>query len=66
MDKKEFVITLGDQQGLRFSRERAEKMIEKGGVLDMVQLIRTIIFRSDVTGCRPHDDLRFDLAEAAQ
>ena len=45
MDKKEFIITLGDQQGLRFSTERAEKMIEKGGVLDMVQLIRTIIFQ---------------------
>ena len=65
MDKKEFIITLGDQQGLRFSRERAEKMIEKGGVLDMVQLIRTIIFQSDVTGFRPHDDLQFDLEEVA-
>jgi hypothetical protein len=63
MDKKEFIITLGDQQGLRFSQERAEKMIEKGGVLDMVQLIRTIIFQSDVTGCRPHDDLQFDPEE---
>ena len=29
MDKKEFIITLGDQQGLKFSRERAEKMTEK-------------------------------------
>ena len=65
MDKKEFIITLGDQQGLRFSRERAEKMTEKGGVLDMVQLIRTILFQLDVTGFRPHDDLQFDLEEVA-
>jgi hypothetical protein len=63
MDKIEFIATLGDQQGLKIPKERAEKMAEKGGVLDMVQLIRTILFQLDVTGFRPHDDLRFDLKE---
>jgi hypothetical protein len=65
MDKKEFIITLGDQQGLKFSRERAERMTEKGGVLDMILLIRAILFQSDVTGFRPQDDLQFDLEEVA-
>ncbi len=65
MDKIEFIITLGDQQGVRFSRERAERMSEKGGLLDMVQLIRTILFQLNVTGFRPHDDLPFDLEEVA-
>jgi hypothetical protein len=65
MNKKEFVITLGDQQGLRLSPERAEKMAEKGGVLDMILLLRTILFQSEVTGFRPQDDLRFDLEEVS-
>ncbi len=65
MDRKEFIITLGEQQGLRFSRERAERITEKGGVFDMVQLIRAILFQLNVTGFRPHDDLQFDLDEVA-
>jgi hypothetical protein len=63
MDKKEFIIALEDQQGLKFSLERAERMAEKGGVLDMILLIRSILFQLDVTGFRPQDDLRFDFEE---
>jgi hypothetical protein len=65
MDKTEFIITLGDQQGLNIPRERSEKIVEKGGALDMVQLIRRILFQLDVTGYRPHDDLQFVLEEVA-
>jgi len=65
MDKTEFIITLGGQQGLKIPKERADKMAEKGGVLEMVRVIRTILFQSDVTGSRPHDDLPFDLKEVA-
>lgn len=63
MDKAEFVVTLGDLQGLKIPKERSEKMAEKGGVLDLVLVIRTILFQLDVTGYRPHDDLQFDLEE---
>ena len=63
MDKTEFIVTLGDQQGLKIPKERSEKMVEKGGVLDMVQVIRKILFQLDVTGYRPNDDLQFDLEE---
>ena len=63
MDKKDFVLTLGEQQGLNFSGERAELMAEKGGVLDMILLVRSILFQLDVKGFRPQDDLRFGLEE---
>ena len=63
MDKTEFLITLGEQQGLKIPKERADKMVEKGGALDIVQLIRTILFQMEVTGFRPQDDLQFNLEE---
>jgi hypothetical protein len=65
MDKIEFITTLGEQQGLKIPKERSEKMAEKGGVLDLVLVIRTILFRLDVTGSRPQDDLFFGLEEVA-
>jgi hypothetical protein len=64
MEMTELVLTLGDQQGLKFPKERAEKMAEKGGTLDMTLLIRKILFQLDVKGFRPQDDLRFDFEEA--
>jgi hypothetical protein len=65
MDKTEFIVTLGDQQGLKIPKERVDKLVAKGGVLDMVQVIRMILFQLDVTGYRPHDDLQFVLEEVA-
>jgi hypothetical protein len=65
MDKTEFVVALGDQQGLKIPLERADKMVEKGGVLDLVLILRKILFQLDVTGYRPHDDLQFDFEEVA-
>jgi hypothetical protein len=65
MEKTAFIITLADQHGLKIPKERSEKMVEKGGALDMVLLLRRILFQLDVKGYRPHDDLQFVLEEVA-
>lgn len=63
MDNKGLLIKLGELQGLKLDPARAEIMTEPGGVWDMVQLIRSILFQADVDGFRPQDDLRFDIEE---
>ncbi|MEW6185053.1 MAG: hypothetical protein AB1585_04850 [Thermodesulfobacteriota bacterium] len=55
MEKKEFLLSLGEKNGLKIDPERAEKMAQSGGPLDMVQFIRTLLFRIDVSGYRPED-----------
>ncbi|MCJ7832960.1 MAG: hypothetical protein MUQ20_01060 [Deltaproteobacteria bacterium] len=63
MEKKEFLIMLGELHGLKIDQNRAERLIEPGGSWDIVQILRTVLFRTDVTGYRPHDDLKFDMKE---
>ena len=63
MDKKELIISIGALQGLKIDPSRASNMSEPGGVWDMIQLIRSILFQVDVVGARPQDDLRFDVEE---
>jgi hypothetical protein len=63
MEKKEFLIRLGKLHGLKIDPGRAEKQVEPGGSWDMLQILRTILFRTEVTGYRPQDDLKFDLKE---
>lgn len=63
MDNNKLLIKLGELQGLNIDPARAELMTEPGGVWDMVQLIRSLLFQVDVTGARPQDDLRFEIEE---
>jgi hypothetical protein len=63
MDKKEFLIRFGELHGLKIDSGRAEKQVEPGGAWDMVQILRSILFGTDVTGYRPQDDLKFDRKE---
>jgi hypothetical protein len=64
MDKKELIAVLGELQGIKIDQDRTELLTEPSGVWDMVQLIRSILFQTDVTGARPQDDLHFDIEEA--
>ena len=63
MDNKELLIKLGEIQGLKIDPDRAELMTNPNGSWDMIQLIRSILFKADVIGARPQDDLRFDNKE---
>jgi hypothetical protein len=63
MEKKEFLIRLGEMHGLKINPNRAERQAEPGGAWDMVQILRSILFRTEVTGYRPQDDLKFNLKE---
>jgi hypothetical protein len=63
MDNKELFIKLGELQGLKIDQDRAELMTNPNGSWDMIQLIRSILFKVDVIGARPQDDLRFDIKE---
>ncbi len=65
MEKKEFLIRLGELHGLKIDPNRAERLIEPGGPWDIVQILKTILFRTDVSGYRPLDDLNFDRKEMA-
>ena len=66
MDKKEFLMTLGEQYGLKIDQDRAERMAQTGGPWDIVQIIRSILFRIDVTGYRPEDAPNFGPKEMKQ
>ena len=63
MEKKEYLIMLGDLHGLKIDPDRAERLVKSGGAWDVVQILRTVLFRTDVTGYRPGDDLEFNLKE---
>jgi len=63
MDKKELIISLGKLQGIEIDPSRASNMADPGGVWDLVQLIRSLLFQAEVNGARPQDDLRFDIKE---
>ena len=63
MEKKEYLIMLGDLHGLKIDPDRAERLVKSGGPWDIVQILRTVLFRTDVTGYRPGDDLNFGLQE---
>ena len=65
MEKKEFLIRHGELHGLKIGPDRAERQAAPGGAWDLVQILRTVLFRTDVTGYRPQDDLKFDLKEVA-
>jgi hypothetical protein len=63
MDKKKFLMTLWEQYGLKIDGEGAERMAQSGGPLDMVNFIRAILLRIDVSGYRPMDESDFGLEE---
>ena len=63
MDNKKLIISLGEMQGLKIDPNRASNMADKGGAWDMIQFIRSLLFQVDVSGARPQDDLRFEIAE---
>ena len=56
MDKKEFLMALGEQYGLKLDPARAAGMAQAGGPLDMVGFIRTVLFQIDVNGYSPADE----------
>ena len=59
MEKKEFLMALGEQYGLNIEPDRCEKMAQDGGPADMVQFIRTLLFGINVDGYRPADEPDF-------
>jgi hypothetical protein len=63
MEKKDFLIMLDEQAGLKIDPERAEMLTRPGGPLDMIRIIRSILFRVDVAGHCPLDKPDFGLAE---
>lgn len=63
MEKKAYLIMLGNLHGLKIDPDRAERLIKSGGAWDVVQILRSILFGTDVTGYRPGEDLNFDLKE---
>ena len=63
MEKKEYLIMLADLHGLKIDPDRAEGLTKPGGAWDIVQILRSVLFRTEVTGYRPGDDLKFDLPE---
>ena len=63
METKEFLMTLGKQYGLKIDEERAESRAQNGGPLNIVQIVRTLLFQVDVLGYRPKDEPDFGLRE---
>ena len=59
MNKIEFIKALTEYQGIKIPNPRMEKMAEPGGVMDIVQIIRAILFQAQVSGFKPQDDLQF-------
>jgi hypothetical protein len=63
MEKKEFLMMLAEQYGIKIDPGRAERMAQAGGPLDLVLYIRSLLFRIDVSGYRPEDTPSFDPKE---
>lgn len=55
MDKKEFLIMLGEWQGIPLKQARAEHMARSGGVYEILSGLRAVLFRMDVSEYRPLD-----------
>ena len=65
MEKREYLIMLLESQGLKPAPETVEEMLRDGGIFDMLQLNRSILYQLDLKDTRPIDDIKFELQEDA-
>jgi hypothetical protein len=59
MDDSEFVRMLMEKQGIHLEASRAEFMTGPNGLVNLLMAIRSELFKKDVSGYTPNDDLDF-------
>jgi hypothetical protein len=59
MDRKAFLMMLGEFQNIRLDMDKVGRIVEPGQMFDQLQFIKSVLFDLDVSGFKPKDDLDF-------